>query len=148
MIPSMSIDRYHALEEQFYDYFSQISNCFHDPYGFIDFLNNNTAFFDGPLNVDGPCNYRGGLLEHSLNTVKVLTDLNYFIADKEFTLKQCILLGLFSKLNHSYLDGQFPFIWMDDNYCGHWEYNPEIEEIHLIEDAYIAMHPFINKKYI
>ena len=140
----MNIERYNRLENQFYDYFSQVSKLFNDPDGFINFLVNDTGFFDSPLTISDAYNYRSGLLEYSLTTTKTLIDLNYFIADKKYTIEKCILVSLFSKLKLSYINRTFPFIWVLGDNIGYWTNNTELYNVD--KEVYKSMYPYIDKE--
>ena len=146
MIPSMNIERYNILKNQFYDYFSQIKTVFDDPDGFINFLVNDTGFFELPATTHDNCNYKGGLLEHSLNITKILVDLNYFIANKKYTLEQCIFHGLFYNLKFSYYKGHFPFIYDLDKY---WVWNENVNFDNLFKKNLLKnemdLSEFINE---
>ena len=137
----MNIERYDRLENQFYDYFSQVSKLFNDPDGFINFLVKDTGFFDLPATTHANCNYKGGLLEHSLNVTKILVNLNYFIANKKYTLEQCILHGLFYNLKFSYYKGYFPFIYDLDKF---WVWNENVNFDDLLNNE-MNLSEFINK---
>ena len=134
MIPSMNIERYNGLENQFYDYFSQVEKHFKNPSGFISFLTEQSGYFDLPATTHANCNYKGGFLEHSLNVTKILVDLNYFIANKKYTLEQCIIHGLFNNLHFAYHKGYFPFIYDLDKYWI-WNENVDLSEVYSLSET-------------
>ena len=138
----MNIERYDRLENQFYDYFSQVSKLFNDPDGFINFLTEDTGFFDLPATTHANCNYKGGLLEHTLNVIKTLADLNYFIANKKYTLEKCILHGLFYNIKFSYYKGNFPFIYDLDKF---WVMNENVDLSDLLLNDRTEFLNFIDE---
>jgi HD superfamily phosphohydrolase YqeK len=67
--------------------------------GLVSWLKNETDFFTAPASTKFHCNYDGGLLEHSLNTVEFSLHLyNYIVKRKpeyEYLKESVILCALF-----------------------------------------------------
>jgi len=135
------IINYIELEDKFYDYMAQIEKRF--PEGsenFLAYLRDKTGFFDLPASTKYHCNYKHGLLEHSLNVTKTLLDLNYFIADGKYSIESCIVVGLFHDLGKGGYDNQYPYIHIN----GKWDYNKDLPIVEHQDLSLYILGKFIN----
>jgi len=137
------IVNYIELEDKFYEYMVQIEKRFPEGSdGFLTYLRDKTGFFDLPASTKYHCNYKHGLLEHSLNVTKTLLDLNYFILNKKYLINTCIIVALFHDLGKAGIDNQYPYIYMIDEQK--WTSNKDIPYVDHDTLGLVILSKFID----